>query len=201
MQTKWKTLERIELPDEIAEGLQQVSGTADPPETLASGIRAVESTLADAGLEITIDQLYQPKETRHAVQFGGEVEHVPCVLDALIAGLLVEAETVTIQSEPPNGGEPVRITVTESDASVEQSTAVFSWGFAASDVRNADPADALDDDGTVSFTTCSYINAFPDEAAYRRWEEQLSEAIVMKVNLDAMVALAEHAAGGWVVEG
>lgn len=199
MQTNWETLERIELPDDIANGLQRVSKTDEPPETLATGIRAIELTLADAGLEITVDQMYQPNETRHAVQFGDGVKHVPCALDALIAGLLVEAETVTIQSEPPNSGEAVQITVTETDVSVDPSTAVFSWGFAAGDIRDADPADAVDDDGTVSFATCSYINAFPDEATYRRWVAGLSEAIVMQLDIDTMVALAEHAAGGWVV--
>lgn len=194
-----ETLELIELPDEIADGLQQVSGTAEPPETRANGIRAVESTLAEAGFEITVDQMYQPKETRHAVQFGDEVEHVPCVLDAVIAGLLVAVETVTIQSEPPKGGEAVQITVTESDVSVDPSTAVFSWGFAAGDIQDADPEDAWDDDGTVSLASCSYINAFPDEATYRRWEAELSEAIVMQLDIDAIVGLAEHAADNWVV--
>lgn len=198
MPTDRDPLATTELPTDLARGVQQVTGRDARPETLNDAVTAVEELLETRDVEITVDQMYQPDSTRHSVQFGARTEHVPCVLDALIAGLLVEPIPVVIRSKPPNGDRPVEVTVAESAVTAEPSGAVFSWGFAAADVRNPDPDAAVDDAGTVSMATCSYINAFPDEASYRRWADGLSDAVVMHLDLSGMIALAERAAGGWV---
>jgi len=199
MQADHRPLATTDLPADLASAVQQVTERQRSPETLEDAITVVESLLAGEGFEITADQMYQPTETRHAIQFGDRTEHVPCVLDALIAGLLDESSPVVIQSRPPTEGETVQLTVAESGISAEPSTAVFSWGMAAEDVQTPDPESVLNDEDTVSPASCSYINAFPDEAAYRRWERQVSDGVVMQLDLAAMVALAERAANGWVV--
>lgn len=199
MPTDHRPLATTDLPTNIASAFQQVTERQRAPETLDDAITAVESLLGEDGFEITADQMYQAIETRHAIQFGDRTEHVPCVLDALIAGLLDDSSPVIIQSRPPSEGEPVQLTVAESGISAEPSTAVFSWGMAAADVQNPDLESALNDEDTVSLASCSYINAFPDEAAYQRWENQVSDGFVMQLDLAPMIALAERAANGWVV--
>lgn len=199
MQTDQNLLETVELPADLSTGLQEVTERDVPPETLEAGITAVESMMEAEGFEITVDQMYQPEPTRHAVHIGERVEHVPCVLDALITGLLVDPSPVEIRSECPASEQTVQMTVAGSDVSVDPSTAVFSWGWADEDVQNPDPETALNDAGTVSLASCSYINAFPDEATYQRWQGQISDAVVMQLDHDSLVALAKRAADGWVV--
>lgn len=193
------TLREAALPADVANAFQEMTGRDAPPETLAGGITAVESMLEGDGFMISVDQMYQPAETRHRIRFEDRTEHVPCVLDALIAGLLVEASPVEVRSVPPNGEHPVHLSINGSHVSMDPSTAVFSWGIAASDIQNSDPEAAVTDDGTVSLASCSYINAFPDEEAYQQWAEHLTDAAVMQLNRDAMIGLAERAADAWVV--
>lgn len=199
MQADRDPLVATDLPDDVADAFHQVTGTEEPPDTLAAGVAAVESMMEEAGFQITFDQMYQPDPTRHAVHLGDRVEHVPCVLDALIAARLEDASPVTVESEPPTGGEPVELVVAGADVSATPETAVFSWGFADDDVRP--PGQQVAPDETVSMASCSYINAFHDAAAYRQWREGLSDGVVMRLDLDAMAAFADRAAGGWVVAG
>jgi len=200
MPAEQQPLANTELPRDVAEALRQATESQQSPETLADAIAAVESMLTDEECANTVDRMYQPAETRHAVQFGDRTEHVPCVLDALIVGLVVDASPVAIRSDPPNEGQTVHLTVADSEISMEPSTATFSWGIANQDAQTSDVESTLQNADTVSIASCSYINAFPDVTAYHRWESQVSDAAVMQLDASAMVALAERAANIWVAE-
>lgn len=200
MHTERETLATIELPTDLADSIQRTTDRDEPPTTLAEGLDAFERVMESAGVTISVADMYQPEPTRHAVDLGDRVEHVPCVLDALIAAHLVERPVVKIRSEPPTSGDPVRIEVTDDDVDVRPSTAVFSFGLAESDVRDPDP-EAIDAMESVSLDSCAYINAFPDEAAYDQWATAVSEAVVMGLDADAMVAIASRVTNGWVFVG
>lgn len=112
------------------------------------------------------------------------------MLDALVAALLVEPDPVEIRSESPATGEAVVITVTEDEITVTPDSAVFSVGIAG----DADSVESLDDGDSVARTTCQYIDAFPDETAFREWQDQVSDVVVMQLDVDTMATLTRRAA-------
>lgn len=190
-------LAEAELPTDLAEAFRRVADLDERPGSLAEAVDAVEALLEGSGVEITLDQLYQPEATRHAVHVGDTVEYVPCVLDALIAAELAESKPVEVQSEPPVGDETVRFHVTGDGVDVEPGGAVVSFGLATEEAT-ASGADELSSTETMSPTSCSYINAFPDSDAYERWADGVSGGMVTEISTEAAVAFADEAANGWV---
>lgn len=172
----------------------------DPPETLADAVEALDRLWDVAGVTISVEQMYQPQPTRHAVDFGGRVEHVPCVLDALIAALAVGSTPVEIRSTQPNSDEVIRLSVTDAGVEVTPSTAVFSFGVADGEVRDPDLS-ALEGTDSAAMASCSYINVFRDATAYERWTEQFSDARAMQIDVETLTAFADVAAEDWVVAG
>lgn len=186
---------RIELPADLAEAFRQVGDRADPPETLREGFTVIEETLDDAGVDVSLEDMYQSEPTRHAVHIGEYTEHVPCVMDALIVAFTVEPDPIEIHSEPPDGGELVRFHVSGEEITVTPERAVVSFGIGYEEADEADIADVealLNDESTIP-TTCSVINAFPDSEAYAQWAAGVSEAAVMELSVEEMVALAQRA--------
>lgn len=174
--------------------------SGDPPETLADAVDAFGHLWEVTGVQIAVDQLYQPEPTRHAVDFGDRVEHVPCVLDALIAGLLVDPTGTEIRSAAPLDDTTVTLSLTDDGVAVTPAAAVFSFGVADADATSpALSVSRLEESDSAVMASCSYINAFPDAAAYERWADGLSDAHAMSVGLDALVAFARVAAREWVV--
>jgi hypothetical protein len=119
------------------------------------------------------------------------------VLDAVIATLVVGTTTVEVQSAEPNSNESVRLSVRDDGFEVDPVTAVFSFGVAEGDIQNPDLS-VLDGTDSVVMASCSSINAFRDVTGYRQWQEQLSGAQTMHIDVDTLVAFAEIAAAEWV---
>jgi hypothetical protein len=188
-------LTTTELPSDFATALTAMETSGDSPTTLAEALDAFDRMMDSAGVMVSVEEMYQPEATRPAVYLGDRVEYVPCVLDALIAALLIEQTQVEIQSDPPTGDPTVHLDVTADDVQVQPATAVFSLGLPAAGIP--DPT-ALEEMESASIASCSYINAFPGGAAYDRWAEQLSEGIVLQLDIQAFVALAHRMANGWV---
>lgn len=184
----------IELPSDLAEAFRQVGNRDDPPETLREGFTIIEETLEDAGVEVSLDDMYQSEPTRHTVYIGESTEHVPCVMDALIVAFTLNTDPIEIHSEPPDGGEPVRMHVTGEKISVTPERAVVSFGIGYAEADEADVTDveAMLNDASTIPTTCSVINAFPDSEAYAQWAAGVSEAAVMELSVEEMVALARR---------
>lgn len=201
MESPEATLERVELPADFAEAFQQISNSGDEPETLAECIDMFERMMEAAGVTVSVEQMYQPEPTRHAVHIGDSVEYVPCVLDALLAAYLAEADSVDIESESPEDEATVSLRVSDGTLEVRPSTAVFSMGLASDDTGESPPQALGETETAVSMASCSYINAFVDQAEYDRWERHLSDAVVMPLTAGEMYSLASVIATGWVFTG
>lgn len=183
-------IERIELPSDVTEAFSRMGDRADPPETLHEAFAVVDELLA-AGARV--DDMYRTEPTRHAVHLGETVEHVSCVLDAMIVALARNGRPVEIQSEPPDGGETVRFQVTAQEIQVTPESAVVSFGIANEDIT--DPTVFTEPiDKAVPLPSCSVINAFPNSGAYEQWAGDISHAVVMELAIEELVAIAQRAA-------
>jgi len=198
MHSDQRTLQSIELPDNFATALRELTTDGEPPATLADAVEAFDRLWDLAGTEVAVEDMFQSELTRHTVDLGHRVEHVPCVLDALIVAIVVESEPVEIRSKQPDDETTIQLTVTDDEVEVEPSSAVFTFGVAETDVREPDPS-VLEGTDSVVMDSCSYINAFRDPAAYERWEDQLIDANAMRMSPETLTAVAERAAEDWVV--
>jgi hypothetical protein len=93
-----------------------------PPATLVDAVEAFDRLWNLAEIEVTVENMYQPEPTRHAVDLGGQVEHVLCVLDVLIVAMAVESESVEIRSKQPDDETTIRLTVADGEVEVEPSS-------------------------------------------------------------------------------
>lgn len=193
-----RTLRTVELSTDFANALQRMTNDGTTPETLADGVDALDQLWKAAGVTVSVEQMYQPDPTRHVVDFGERFEHVPCVLDALIAALAVGRTPVEIRSKQPNSDRTVHLSVTEDGVEVDPSTAVFSFGVVEDDVQSPGLS-ALEGADSVVMASCSYINAFRDATAYEQWTGQLSDAHAMRIDIAPFTAFANVAAEEWVV--
>jgi len=122
MHSNQRTLQSTELPDDFAGALQELTTNGEPPATLADAVEAFDRLWDLAEVEVAVENMYQPGPTWHAVDLGGWVEHVPCLLDALIVALVVESEPVKIRSKQPDAETTIRLTVTDGEVEVEPAT-------------------------------------------------------------------------------
>jgi len=190
-------LRATDLPEDFANALQGMTVDGEPPTTLAETVDALDRLRKSTGVMVSVKQMYQPKRTRHAVDFGDRIEYVPCVLDAVITALTVGTTPIEIRSTEPDRNGTVRLSVTDDRVEVNPATAVFSFGVAEGDAQNPDLS-VLEGTDSVVMASCSYINAFRDATGYRQWQEQLSGARAMKIDVDTLLAFAEIAAEEWV---
>lgn len=127
------------------------------------------------------------------------MEHVPCVLDALIVAELVEETPVRVRSTPPGDGDSVRFYATDRGVGVDPATAVVSFGLSAD--HAADPGmDAFESMESGSVVLCAYINAFPGRTRYERWSEGLDDGRTMALSVETTLALAAEAAESWAFD-
>lgn len=195
--------DETELPPDLADAFRRAGGLDERPKTLEEGFDAVADRLNEAGVTVTLEDMYQPEPTRHAVHVGDTVEHVPCVVDALIVALLLDTDPVEIYSESPEGGETIRFRVVGDELTVTPTSTVVSFGLGLEE--STDPAldslrDALNDPESPIPTTCSVINAFPDSRAYERWADGVSDAAVMELGVETAFALARAAVQSHVAD-
>lgn len=190
-------LEATELPADFADALRGMTADGTPPETLADAVDAFDRLWKSAGVTVSVDQMYQATPTRHSIDFGDRVVHVPCVLDALIAALAVGSTPVDIRSREPDRDETIRLSVTDDGIAVDPTTTVFSFGVAGGDAQDPDLS-ALEGTDSAVMASCSYINAFRDESAFEQWQAQLSDAYAMQIDLETFATFADVAVGDWV---
>lgn len=186
-------LDAIDLPTDVADAVADVFGASDRPATFGDVVRDVEGTLAPEGA-IEAEDFFRNGPTRHAVHLDGGVEHVPCVIDALVLAALVEQREVRIASGSPVDGTVVGYRVTGDDVAVTPADAVVSLGVAPADVEEPPDGAGLSEDPELS--SCAYINSFPDEAAYEEWAAATDAVAVTALSVDEAVAVARAAADG-----
>lgn len=200
MRTDRETLRTTDLPADFADALRPMTTDGEPPATLEDAVAAFDNLWAETGVRVSVEQMYQSQPTRHAVDFGDRVEHVPCVLDALISAYLIDPRGTVIRSKSPSGESTVRLALAESGIDVDPPSAVFSLGVDASEVANPEvSARLLKGADSVVMASCSFINSFRSAEAFEQWEQGLSDAHVMPIGIDELAAFAQWAADEWVV--
>lgn len=193
-------IDRTLLPDDIANAFQKVGERDSPPGTLLEGFTIIEETLDENDTELVLEDLYQSKPTRHEIHLADTIKHVPCVMDAMVVALALDRRPIEIVSKPPQGGEPVRFTVTNEEVVYSPGSVVTSFGIAYDEAAE-DDLEAVKDrlnETSVIPTTCSVINAFPDSNSYDRWEQAVSNAAVMELSVEQLVAASQVAAQGYL---
>jgi hypothetical protein len=197
------TVDETGLPPDLAEAFRRAADLDEPPETLEAGFSAVSDRLTLAGITVTLEDMYQPEPTRHAVDVGDSVEHVPCVMDAMIVANLLDEDDVEIRSESPANGETIHFHASEDEVTVTPKHAVVSFGLGLEE--SADPdldsfKDTFNDPDAPIPTTCSVINAFPDSAAYEEWAAGVTDAAVMELDIETVFDLSKQAVRSHVSE-
>lgn len=190
-------LDSIDLPADMADVLVDVRPTNGRPSTLADVTDPTEEWLPPER-SLTLSAMYQDGETRHAVYLADGVEHVPCVLDALIVALSTSADPVRIESTSPVDGAKIEYTISGDTADVTPREAVVSFGIAPEDADGIDYGDDFENDARIG--SCSYINSFVDEQAYEQWAEETDAAAVMALSVDEAVAVARRLASSGLLE-
>ena len=175
-----------ELPTELQVPLGRVLG--EPPvETLGAWLAAVRQRTGDGPIDAE-HLCHADEETDHVGRLDGETYHFQCFYDAVALSALAD-EPVEVRTESPDG------TVIEARASdetldVTPEAAVFSFGVGP-DIA---PPDGDPTVGDIYGAVCPYVRAFPDQAAYERWAEEVPAATVglpLAGATDIAAALAE----------
>lgn len=191
-------LDAIELPADVADVLAEVRPTDGRPSTMADVMDPTEEWLPPER-SLSLSAMYQNGETRHAVHLANGVEHVPCVLDALIVSLGTPDDPVRIESTSPVGGAVVEYRVSTGDVDVTPQEAAVSFGIAPQDASGIQYGDDFEDDARIG--SCSYINSFPDARTYEEWADDTDAAAVMRLSVDEAVAVARRLASSELFDG
>lgn len=190
-------LDAIELPVGLAEVLTEVRPTDGQPSTMADVMDPAGEWLPP-DRSISLSAMFQDEETRHAVHLADGVEHVPCILDALIVSLVTPDDPIHIESTSPEDDEVVEYSISEGVVDVTPQEALVSFGIAPEDANGLQYGDDFEDDARIG--SCSYINSFADEQAYEQWANETDAAAVMKLSADEAVAVARQLAASELFE-
>ncbi|UPW01528.1 alkylmercury lyase family protein [Halorussus gelatinilyticus] len=159
-----ESVEERPLPPGIGENIEALFGTDERPETVGAWVEAVAAAFDDDWPPAVAD-LCHDDEGRHRAETDDRSYRFVCVLDAVMLPFLT-GESVEVRSEGPETGETVTSRVSRSDIETDPEDAVLSFGVASVD-SDADPTPRR-----TYESLCPYVHAFPDEDAYRRWNDR-----------------------------
>lgn len=198
----------------LTEHILATSESEAPEKTVARllGDRQAPNSVTEAFVKNGIclsaeDYFGHDVEPRHELHFGGRVEHVPCVADALIAAELVDHEPVVVRSFDPVSGEPVVFEGTDGSMDVTPADAVVSLGMAEGvpesetmtslTVSAGSGARAFEEIPTL---ICAYINAFEILDNYEQWAAGV-EAKTVALPADKLLPVIRRFAASRAFEG
>ena len=187
------TLEAREIPPPLSEQFRISLGFDRRPETLADWTEATARLLDDRHVPARLEELCLTETSRHEARVIGETLYFKCFFDMLLVPFVSEsASEVQVRSRSLVSDTLVTGTVTPDEVSIEPDGAVMSFG-AATDVVSAD---YLDVPATLAYRRfCPYIDAFPDESEYERWDKATESGVTMPLELAVGFALARRLVG------
>lgn len=156
------------LPAEMGAAIRRALGLAEAPSSLGDWIDALASVADRDGITLDADALCTTDDSPHRAEFDGRTQHYACAQDPIVLVFLDDAAApVTVETESPVSGEPVRLTVTADGIETDPPGAVLSFGVDA-DVEAPEngvrPALAYE-------RFCPYGHAFATRAEYERWAD------------------------------
>ncbi len=174
------------MPRPVADQFQVALGLSHRPATLGEWVDLTARRLDAADVEVGIEQLCVTDDAPHRVRLDGETYHFACVLDTVLLPFVIDHPgTVTVRTRSPERGTVIEAEVSTDHVTVDPSGAVMSLGIGrARPDRENGPLDGAD------AAVCPYINAFVDEAAYRRWASEADDAETMAVPFERGFQLA-----------
>ncbi|MFC4245529.1 organomercurial lyase [Natribaculum luteum] len=189
-------LSEIELPAELGAAFASVSNRQEQPKTVLDALDVIES-LVSGGDQLSVEQFYQPMETRHKITFANSSEYVPCVLDALIIAKCAGENVESINSQPPTESSPVEIRYRDGDVVTDPDDFVMSLGLSATDGGDSTIESQNEFCSMGEVDLCGYINAFSSKEEYTHWQVALTNGVVMMLNGQTAINLAAAAASRW----
>ena len=156
------------VPDAMGEAIRRVLGLAEAPSTLGDWIDALARVAERDGIALDADALCTTEESPHRATVDGESQHYACVQDPLVLPFLLDgAGPVTVQTESPESGDRITLTVTADRIETEPRGVVLSFGV---------DADLEGPDGRASpalayRSFCPYGHAFVTRDEYERWAD------------------------------
>ncbi len=165
---------RTTLDHQFSKRIQDVFGLKTAPLTLDDLKSTLSERLTGGGVEV--EDLFAPRETRHEVEFAGEVRHTHCALDALMLPFLTGQE-VTLRSQCPHCDHTVTVEATRSDFRSSPPEAVLSLGV------------SREGTGPAQQYACPFINLFPSREHYEAWATDTSEALIIMLSLSQAFSL------------
>lgn len=162
----------VPLPEDVRAALGRLLGS-DPLPTLGEWADRVGQRVG-AGDGIDVEDLCHADDTAHWGEADGERHHFVCFYDAVALAALTD-RSVDVRTESPDGTVIEARATGDGDLTVTPEEAVFSFGV-ATDIEAADDGEVTHAD--VYGAICPYVKAFPNEAAYKEWAEDVPAATV-----------------------
>lgn len=181
------------VPDDVGELFRIAYGTETRPGTLGTFVEDVRRSAKGTDLwPIELDNLCLVSgDSRFLLRDGEETYAFRCVLDVLMAPWLLPDSDGPFEVESTTPDEDATITaeLAGTDIDVNPEETVMSLGAARAIAQQPDggfvPAVAY-------AQLCTYINAFPNRAAYEAWAEETPEAATMALPLTEGFDLARE---------
>ena len=156
------------IPDAMGAAIRRALGLAEPPSTLGDWVDALAGVADREGITLDADALCTTEASPHRAKFDGRTQHYACAQDPLVLPFLLDgAGPVTVETESPESGEAITLTVTTDGIESDPRGAVLSFGVDA-DVEAPEtgvtPALAYEH-------FCPYGHAFASLEEYERWAD------------------------------
>lgn len=176
-----------EIPKSLGGQLQLVLGLDNRPEVFGDWVEALAFLAERDDIDVGLNTLCTVDNSPHMARFDGRTQHYQCVQDPIIVPFLADdIDTVEIETESPVSGEPIELTVTETEITADPEEVVMSFGVAADVDR---PPDDLPSPILAYSRFCPYGHAFRSQDEYEAWAADV-DAITMATSMDDTLELA-----------
>lgn len=171
------------LPPDVGAAVASAYGTEERPATFGDWLDGMAAAYAATDVDSEPEDMCAVEESRHVVERGGETTAYVCVLDPL-AIPFIEGRSAHVRSDPPVGEGTIEFRIGPDDVTVDPAEAVVSFGV------DAPPPDAPLSVEETYDRLCPYGHAFPEEAAYERWDGDVEGIVTTVIDAETAVGVA-----------
>ena len=176
-----------EIPTPLGDQLQLALGLDERLETFGDWVDTLALIADRDDIDVDLNMLCTIDDSPHKATFDGRTQHYQCFQDPIIVPFLADdVDAVEIETESPVSGEPIELTVTETEIEATPSDVVMSFGV-AKDVGA--PAADVPSPILAYSRFCPYGNVFLFHEEYETWADEV-EAITMATDVEDTLELA-----------